>query len=35
MEFIALSEKQFNTIRANDVSFFDELDAVIQRNRSA
>ncbi len=31
MEFISLSEKQFNTIHANDVSFFDELDAVIQR----
>ncbi len=31
MEFISLSEKEFNTIHANDVSFFDELDAVIQR----
>ena len=31
MEFIALSEQAFNTIHANDVSFFDELDAVIQR----
>ena len=31
MEFISLSEKAFNTIHANDVSFFDELDAVIQR----
>ena len=26
-----MSEKEFNTIHANDVSFFDELDAVIQR----
>jgi len=31
MEFISLSDKQFNTIHANDVSFYDELDAVIQR----
>ncbi len=31
MEFISLSEKEFNTVHANDVSFFDELDAVIQR----
>jgi hypothetical protein len=31
MELISLSEKQFNTIHANDVSFFDELNAVIQR----
>ena len=31
MEFVSLSDKQFNTIHANDVSFFDELDAVIQR----
>ena len=31
MEFISLSEQEFNTIHANDVSFFDELDAVIQR----
>jgi len=31
MEFISLSEQAFNTIHANDVSFFDELDAVIQR----
>ena len=31
MEFISLSETEFNTIHANDVSFFDELDAVIQR----
>ena len=31
MEFISLSEKEFNTIHANDVSFFDELDALIQR----
>ena len=30
-EFISLSGKEFNTIHANDVSFFDELDAVIQR----
>ena len=25
-EFISFSEKEFNTIHANDVSFFDELD---------
>ena len=31
MEFISLCGKEFNTIHANDVSFFDELDAVIQR----
>ncbi len=31
MEFISMTEMQFNTIHANDVSFFDELDAVIQR----
>ena len=31
MEFISLSGREFNTIHANDVSFFDELDAVIQR----
>jgi hypothetical protein len=30
-EFISLSEQEFNTIHANDASFFDELDAVIQR----
>ena len=31
MEFISMSGKEFNTIHANDVAFFDELDAVIQR----
>ncbi len=31
MEFISLCEKAFNTIHANDFSFFEELDAVIQR----
>jgi len=31
MEFISLGGKPFNTIHANDVSFFDELNAVIQR----
>ncbi len=31
MEFISLGGKEFNTIHANDVSFYDELDAVIQR----
>ena len=31
MEFISLSEKEFNTIHANDASFFDELNAVVQR----
>ena len=31
MEFISLSGKEFNTIHANDVTFFDELDAVVQR----
>ena len=31
MEFISMSGKEFNTIHANDVTFFDELDAVIQR----
>ena len=31
MEFISMTGKQFNTIHANDVTFFEELDAVIQR----
>ena len=31
MEFISMSGKEFNTIHANDVTFFEELDAVIQR----
>ena len=31
MEFISMTGKEFNTIHANDVSFFEELDAVIQR----
>ena len=31
IEFISLSGTEFNTIHANDVSFFDELAAVIQR----
>ena len=31
MEFISLSEREFNTIHANDVTFFEELDAVVQR----
>ena len=31
MEFISLSEREFNTIHANDVTFFQELDAVVQR----
>ena len=31
MEFISMSGKAFNTIHANDVTFYDELDAVIQR----
>ncbi|MFC7725462.1 DUF1254 domain-containing protein [Nocardioides sp. GCM10028917] len=31
MEFISLGGREFNTIHANDVSFYDELDAVIQR----
>ena len=31
MEFLSLSEQAFNTIHANDVSFFDELDTVIPR----
>ena len=31
MEFISLGGKEFNTIHANDVSFFDELNDVIQR----
>src|SRR4051812_38958596 len=30
-EFISLSGQESNTIHANDVSFYDELDAVIQR----
>jgi hypothetical protein len=30
-EFIPLSERAFSTIHANDVSFYDELDHVIQR----
>ena len=31
MEFISLSGQVFNTIHANDVTFFDELDAAVQR----
>jgi hypothetical protein len=31
MEFISLSEREFNTIHANDVTFFQELDSVVQR----
>lgn len=31
MEFISFSTKAFNTIHANDVTFFDELNGVIQR----
>lgn len=31
MEFISLCEMEINTIHANDSSFFDELNAVIQR----
>ena len=31
MEFISLSEREFNTIHANDVTFFQELNAVVQR----
>ena len=31
MEFISLSEREFNTIHANDVSFFQELNDVVQR----
>ena len=31
MEFVSLSELEFNTIHANDFSFFEELDAVIER----
>ena len=33
MEFISLSEKEFNTIHANDVSFFDELDGGWRRSK--
>jgi hypothetical protein len=31
MEFVSFTGKVFNTIHANDVTFYDELDAVIQR----
>lgn len=31
MEFVSITGKVFNTIHANDVTFYDELDAVIQR----
>ena len=31
MEFVSFSGKTFNTIHANDVAFYDELDALIQR----
>jgi hypothetical protein len=30
-EFISVTGRVFNTIQANDVTFYDEIDAVIQR----